>query len=310
MGEKENKPDRFSKLLVGIDGSEISDYALNLAIHIGDAFSSQVDLIHVHSLPITAPVSTPLYDPLSAGPILSPMPEWQIEELRKNVAKDGAMVEQRKKLVEQSGLRCTATSIESEDVADEIIGRARDGEYGLIVMGSRGLSGLHSLILGSVSKKVAKDAKTSVLIVKNKFEGLPKILLGYDGSEESKQALYATAELGLKFSAQVDPVGVVSILRSSESTVMPENVSTWEKEMSDHVREAVALLKELGITKCEGKTIDFSDAAKGIIEVASAGSYDLIAVGNRGYGRLKSFFLGSVASGVADGAKTNVLIVR
>jgi nucleotide-binding universal stress UspA family protein len=311
LGEKETKADRFSKLLVGIDGSETSDYALNLAIHIGVAFSSQVDLIFVNALPGLLPVSMPLYDPLSAGPILNPMPGWQTEELRKGAAaKDEALVEHRKKLVEESGLQCVATVVESEDVASEIIKKARDDKYGLIVIGSRGLSGLQSLILGSVSRKVAKEAKTSVLVAKNKLERLPKILLGYDGSEESREALYAAAELALKFKGQVDPLGVISIPAAAEGAVLPDSFSTWDKEMKDNAREAIELLKERGITKCEGKTVDASDVAKGIVEAASGGSYDLIAVGNRGYGRLKSFFLGSVASGVADQAKTNVLIVR
>ncbi|MGI0083807.1 MAG: universal stress protein [Nitrososphaerales archaeon] len=43
---------------------------------------------------------------------------------------------------------------------------------------------------------------------------------------------------------------------------------------------------------------------------AEKGEYDLIVVGSRGYGRLRSLFLGSVASSVADSSKTNVLIVR
>jgi nucleotide-binding universal stress UspA family protein len=92
--------------------------------------------------------------------------------------------------------------------------------------------------------------------------------------------------------------------------VIPDSLSKWEKEISADVQEAVELLKEHGVTKCEGKTVDYSDIAKGIIEEATRGSYDLIAIGNKGYGRLKSFFLGSVAAGVADGAKTNILIVR
>ena len=309
MSEEKNA-NRFGKLLVAIDGSEISDYALNLAIHIGEAFSSKVDLIYVYAPSFPPPVSSPLYDPLSVGPVLSPVPEWQAQDIHKNARKDEALIEQRKKLVEERGLECIVTSLESNDVAGEIVKLSSSGAYSLIVLGSRGLSGLRSLILGSVSKKVAKDAKTSVLVVKNKVEGLPKILVGYDGSEEGKEALYAAADIGVRFHGEVDPIGVVSIPISPEGMVIPDSVSKWEKEMVDDVRDAVELLREHGVTKCQGKTTDSSDVTKGIIEEATRGSYDLIAVGNRGYGRIKSFFLGSVAAGVADGAKTNVLIVR
>jgi nucleotide-binding universal stress UspA family protein len=308
--EEKKKTNRFAKLLVAIDGSETSDYALNLAIHIGEVFSSKVDLIYVYSPFVPPPISTPLYDPLSVGPVLSPAPEWQAQEIHKNARKDEALVEQRKRLVEERNLQCVAASVESDDTAGEIIKFAATGSYDMIVLGSRGLSGLRSLILGSVSKKVAKEAKITVLIVKNKVEGLPKILVGYDGSVESKKALNAAAEIGVRFHGEVDPIGVVSIPVSPEGMVIPDSVSKWEKEMKDDVEEAIKLLKEHGVSKCEGKTVDSSDVTKGIIEEAVRGSYDLIAVGNRGYGRLRSFFLGSVAAGVADNAKTNVLIVR
>ncbi len=43
---------------------------------------------------------------------------------------------------------------------------------------------------------------------------------------------------------------------------------------------------------------------------AEKGSYDIVVVGSRGQGRLKSLFLGSVASGIANSSKTNVLIIR
>lgn len=298
---------------MAIDGSEISDYALNLAIHIGEAMQSELGLIYVHAPSVAPPVATPMYDPLSAGPLLTPMPEWQTPQGgvgSRTSSKDGEFLEQRKKHVEESGLLCVTSSVESDNVPGEIMKVASEQGYTLIVLGSRGLSGFKSLILGSVSKKVAKEAKTSVLIVKEKVDGLPKILVGYDGSEESKRALYAAAELGLRFNGKVDPFGVVSIPVAAEGAVMPDGIDKWESEMTDEIRKAIAILKERGITKCEGKTTDSADVTKGIIEEATRGSYDLIAVGSKGYGRLRSFFLGSVASSVADSAKTNVLIVR
>jgi nucleotide-binding universal stress UspA family protein len=56
--------------------------------------------------------------------------------------------------------------------------------------------------------------------------------------------------------------------------------------------------------------MDSTDVARALMEVAEKDSYDLIVVGSRGYGRFRSLLLGSVASGVANSAKTNVLIIR
>jgi nucleotide-binding universal stress UspA family protein len=50
--------------------------------------------------------------------------------------------------------------------SDEIIKVADEGKFDLIVMGSRGIGGIKGIFLGSVSDRVADEAKCSVLIVK------------------------------------------------------------------------------------------------------------------------------------------------
>ena len=50
--------------------------------------------------------------------------------------------------------------------ADKIVETANDGGFDLIVIGSRGLGGIKEFFLGSVSDRVADEAKCPVLIVK------------------------------------------------------------------------------------------------------------------------------------------------
>ena len=79
--------------------------------------------------------------------------------------------------------------------------------------------------------------------------------------------------------------------------------------MHELVESALSQLKSEGV-EADGRVIDSPDVAISLAESAEKGDYDLIVVGNRGRGRLESFFLGSVASGIANSAKTNVLITR
>ena len=51
------------------------------------------------------------------------------------------------------------------DPANEILELAREGDYGLIVMGRRGLGGAAKLLLGSVSDKVVRQAPCPVTVV-------------------------------------------------------------------------------------------------------------------------------------------------
>lgn len=52
------------------------------------------------------------------------------------------------------------------DPAQEIIKMAEEGEYDLVVMGSRGLNAFSRVMIGSVSNRVLNHVRTSVLIVK------------------------------------------------------------------------------------------------------------------------------------------------
>lgn len=296
----------LEKLLVAVDGSGIADYALNLAIHIGERYGSKIDLLYV-SPPLSV-VNTPLFDPMFGSAVMTPMPTQRVpaKATENESLKIKAVLDERKKLVESQRLACETFFVNSEDAGAEIVKRSK--EYDLIAVGSRGLSGLKSLILGSVSKKVAKEAKCSVLVVKSRIDSIPKILLAYDGSEPGKKALSFASELGKKFHAHVSVVCVAGIPISPEGYVSGD-IDVWEKEMQSYVDNAVSYLTQNGIDT-EGRTIDSRDVSRAITEEAAKGDYDMIVVGSRGYGRLKALFLGSVASGVADSSKTNVLIVR
>lgn len=59
-----------------------------------------------------------------------------------------------------------STKLEEGRSLDKIIETAKVGNFDLIVVGHRGLSGIKEFVLGSVSDRVAHDAACPVLIVK------------------------------------------------------------------------------------------------------------------------------------------------
>jgi nucleotide-binding universal stress UspA family protein len=301
----------LSKILVATDGSENSDYSLNVAMKIGEKYSSRIDLIFVRQPQGNVPSSAPLVDPVIGGTaviISSPSENSSLKDqaLSKNKIPD--LLDSRLEILRERGFEGNPIYVTSPDVSGEILKAAREGNYDLVVLGSRGMSGLKSLILGSVSTKVAKEAKCSVLVMKKRIEGVFKILLGFDGSPESRKALEFLSDFGKKMNADVDPICVVNLPMAPEG-IVGTDVDRWEKEMRELADEASAILSSKGIPST-AKISDHMDVASALSEEAEKGAYDLIVVGHRGRGRLRALLMGSVASGVANSAKTNVLIVR
>lgn len=50
--------------------------------------------------------------------------------------------------------------------SETVVAVANNGVYQVVVLGSRGLNGLQEMIMGGVSKKVAKHSKIPIMIVK------------------------------------------------------------------------------------------------------------------------------------------------
>jgi nucleotide-binding universal stress UspA family protein len=69
----------------------------------------------------------------------------------------------------QERLECSSeVEIVTGDPAEEILRLAKIHHADLIVLGSRGLTGMKRILLGSVSSQIVEDAPCSVLVVKPK----------------------------------------------------------------------------------------------------------------------------------------------
>ena len=82
-----------------------------------------------------------------------------MREYAKSILSDG------KKKAETEGIQVETLMVDGH-VVEEILKAARDGDYSLIVIGSRGLSTLKELLMGSVSDGVTKHAPCPVLVVR------------------------------------------------------------------------------------------------------------------------------------------------
>lgn len=140
----------MKKILVATDGSKYSQKALFKAKKIASEMGSQVTAVSVVTL----------YDNIYS----------YNQALKTKLGK--AEVERSKKVLKEAEEIFSDFEGEFEtiykvgDVVDEIITLAEEGDYDLLIMGSRGLGAFSRTLLGSVSNKVVNYVKTSVMIVK------------------------------------------------------------------------------------------------------------------------------------------------
>ena len=89
------------------------------------------------------------------------------EDLLKTRGREGAtLLETTRKALNRPGLKIVENLAFGHE-ADEILKAAKRTRADLVVMGSRGLTGLRRFLLGSVSNKVTRHAACSVMVVRN-----------------------------------------------------------------------------------------------------------------------------------------------
>jgi len=146
---------KVDTILVPTDFSDDAKQALEAAVDLAGTLGSRVVLLHAYhlDLPFTAP-------PIG-GPLI--LPDGFFVEYR-NQAK--LQVEAAAKEAAAGG--CDVTGIAIERPAWEaILDQAKELPADLIVMGTRGLTGLKHLAMGSTAERVVRMADCPVLTVKN-----------------------------------------------------------------------------------------------------------------------------------------------
>ncbi len=189
----------YEKILVPIDGSEASWHALGHACALGKQFGSKITIVHVVEPYYTLPKEAIYGDNSSlqqvniaeveaSGHNILEMATHRMNHCLNVCSIDescytrlsgdshGEVVYQEveasdPKVLELANQNASAsvkfeTLIKFGSPAQSIISLAKDEKFNLIVVGSRGLSGLSEFLLGSVSNKISHAATIPVLIVK------------------------------------------------------------------------------------------------------------------------------------------------
>jgi nucleotide-binding universal stress UspA family protein len=177
-----------------------------------------------------------------------------------------------------------------------ILKEASEWQADLIVVGSHGKSAGERVFLGSVSQRVMTHAHCSVRVCREAsgVQGPPRLLIGFDGSEDSELAVRRVAERSWVAGTAVR---VVTALDHQTSNTVEKNAEAAAEKL-----RAAGLSATNFVIEGQPRHV--------LLEVAGKWGADCIFLGATGVRGLRRLLIGSVASSVTAHARCSVEIVR
>jgi nucleotide-binding universal stress UspA family protein len=310
------------KILIGYDGSECADAALDDLTQAGLPASGEFHIMSVAEvwLPPPPPSSYEIIE--EARHATSPA------ELQREFSKHCAAAKEMLALAERACDRVQTlfpnwkVSADSScgSAAWELVAKADEWKPDLIVVGSHGRTALGRFVLGSVSQRVLTEALCSVRIARGRVDepGLPvRIIVGTDGSPASDEALRSVAARCWPPQSEVKVVTVDDPLTPEFlGKVIPplgkmleedrQQERAWVEKIS---KQSLDLLRGAGIkVSC---VLREGDPKQELCKAAEEWNADCIFVGSAGFSnRFERFVLGSISAAVAARAHCSVEVVR
>ncbi|MCD4526787.1 universal stress protein [Nocardioides sp. cx-173] len=277
-------------VVVGVDGSDHSDRAVAWAAH--EAHLTGRPLVLAHGTGILLDV-----DPY-AGTV--------IHELQ--VAGRELVEATRTRLVTLHPDLSVHTALRTANPRQALLDLAEHAA--LLVVGSRGHGPVRSVLLGSVSVGLAREAACPVVVVRPHHPGLVRrgVLVGDDGTADSAPVL----EQAFRFaSSHRLPLTVLhsvwdSIAGSTRPHALPKSDPAGE-DARLRLAESLAGFAERYSDVHVEQVISRGQPAASLL--AEAEHLDLVVVGRHDRSRIGNLLLGSVAANVVEHAACPVAVV-
>ena len=288
------------KIIVGVDGSEPSFEALRWAAHEARRRKAQIKVVSCYNVPAYGGLDGAIY-PSSVD----------VDTLK---AETAAIVRQAIEVVEAIDPQLVIEGV--THMSAPVIGITAAAVSGdEIVVGATGHSGVLDGLVGSVTTGVTHRAHVPVIVVPSKATSevtaaMKSIVVGVDGSPESLLALEWAYSEALASGAELNVVHAwVCPYTISETSVLEV------RKPMEHAAAKVlqSSLDSLGRRLTNGSVIVHStlcEKAPAEALLKESEGADLLVVGSRGRGGLRSLVLGSVSRAVLHNAVSPVTVVR
>jgi nucleotide-binding universal stress UspA family protein len=308
----------FTRILVPLDGGSLSERALNVAAPLARASSGALLLLSVVAPPIRHEFGE--YD------------AWSAETVDENVGKAERYLDHVSGLPALEGVPEVKTKVAMGSPAQAVLEAISSQKADLVVMTSRGRSGLSRWLLGSVSHHVVRYATAPVLLLHDQawtlassnpdLEHLFRVLVSLDGSAHAETAVAPAAELaslvtgrgeaGLHLLLVVSPYEAANT--SMPEALIVDGAKGYLGRIADRLWQEYP---RLTVTWSVGVGLDIAETIIRVAEngedVEGAGVFggcDVLAMATHGRTGIARWSMGSVTERVPSATRRPMLIIR
>ena len=298
----------YTRMLIPLDGSKLAENVLPYARTLAGALDLRIELLSVVDTMDFARTT-------HAGHVrdFDPIIEAAVRE-----------GEQYLEGVARSFTGRNVTCVVEQGQADQIIiEKAAGDKETLIGMATRGRSGIHRWLMGSVAEKVLRGATNPLLLVRGDEEGksdgaatLKSIVVPLDGSKLAETVLPRAVDLAKKLSLEIVLTRAYQIPLSNyggaEAAYIPNPnalMNVVKEEAGAYLEAKVNELRQNGVEKVSSILL-LGSGADEIIDLARTTPDNLIAMCTHGRSGVKRWALGSVTEKVVRHSGDPVLVVR
>lgn len=275
------------KILVPVDFSEYSDYALEVAAQFAKTYKADILVLHMMGLSEAYLTKSPSEEAAEAHYYMKLAKQRFTKLLDKPYLK---------------GIRFTEL-VQNYKIFSEINELAIEEGVDLIVMGSHGKSGIGEFFVGSNTEKVVRTSEVPVLVIKKQRSAYHPSLIVFacDFELESLKAYQNAMALFKKWQAEVHLVYV--------------NLPNDDFKSTEEILEKRDLFLKVAYhnqlpSKQQLVIVSDYSIEGGIFSYAEQQKADLIAITTHGRNGIAHFFKGSISEAMANHADRPIITFR
>jgi len=286
-----------STIIIGVDESERSEDAIAFGNRIADAAKATV--VVANAYPFSDAPSR-----ASNARYRTALREDALITVRHARTKLEDVPEERTLLriiAEPSPAKALHQLAHAEHAALVVVGSTHTGRVGRVLPGSTGERLLHGspCAVAVVPKGYRERAK----------QPIRRIGVAYDGTEEAKAALVGAAALARGLDAQLEVIGIATTeYLTTPALLAAEDLAALQREVEEHVQESLDAAVAGLPAGVVAETVRLSGAPAPLLEDRSE-QLDLLVMGSRGYGPLRSVVVGGVSGQLMRSAHCPVIVV-